>query len=293
MSLKVQDEVEFTLVDFGGSGDEIFRMSQETNVTGVYADYKLKFSTLLAWLESQNVGVDTLNDVLTAGNNAGGLSIKNLLSIIDNSNIASILPNGRVLSDAFAVPVLDWANKQAIDGSANISLDWEQRLAYNALGNLSMDWSACQLIDPTGINSLDWGNYNLIDFFGNPSLNWHLRSTVDSSSVLSYNWDLRLLYDASGNTVADWGSYQLYDGLGSIMFDWLNTQFPALGGGGNRVLKVGNTGVLSPFQETGWTASTVTGPVKGSLNDSSTLADVRKWSQAIENMLFSYSVIHS
>ncbi len=55
-----------------------------------------------------------------------------------------------------------------------------------------------------------------------------------------------------------------------------------------------NDAVIKLFQDTGWTASTVTGPVKGGLTDLSTPGDILKWCQAVENhLLGGMALLHS
>lgn len=97
------------------------------------------------------------------------------------------------------------------------------------------------LRDSTNIRSIDIENRKLINNTG-------LLFTLD--------WDNRLTVDSSGQTSIDWESRALKDNTLTTTFDWQSLSFPTLGGSGDMMLMVDNTGAIG----------TMTMPIPGGAN---------------------------
>lgn len=110
--------------------------------------------------------------------------------------------------------------------------------------------------------------------------------TVSSAGVSSTG--------AIGVTAAAGKAITVTSGRGITMVTASGFNFTLTSSGGGKTIVATDNGSINLDPVTGFTASTVTSPTKGGLTDASSLGDVLKWAQGIENALFgSIGLLHT
>jgi hypothetical protein len=171
-------------------------------------------------------GMQNLFQVLTVGNDGGGLSIANvpflidsaakqsydvdLRSIIDATGLVySIRGDSRLLQDSSGQNAVDWENRLLIDTALITSMDFSSRSFYDSLTIISGNWENRLLNDSTSVISIDWEGRRLKDIMGNDSLNYDYRQLYDSSLNGSIDYETHILYDSVGGFSLNYGTRSL------------------------------------------------------------------------------------
>jgi len=76
------------------------------------------------WKSAHHVTTPNLTQVLTVGNNGGGIDILNVPNISDASNNIQLSPSGRNLVKSSGATTLDWENRALVNG------EWDYALQY-------------------------------------------------------------------------------------------------------------------------------------------------------------------
>jgi len=104
---------------------------------------------------------DDLTQVLTNGNDAGGLDITNLANISDSTaNISIDIENRQLINATGGVWTIDWDAMQLSDAAGQLSVDWSARELTDNTLNLSVGYQNRRLYDSLGAVIFDWENFS-------------------------------------------------------------------------------------------------------------------------------------